>query len=172
MSFELDKDENIIFEARRSWFVLWSRIFWWIFSLIIPIIIFSVLSGIESFSFGPKENYFFMIIMLSWIFIIWNYIYIALTDHFLDILVITNKNIIDIEQKGLFSREISVISIAEIQDITTNIDGFIETLIGYGTLTIQSAGSNREFIVKNLHNPTEVRSKIKQAISGNIPLEK
>lgn len=171
MSFSLDKGENIIFEGRRSWFFLWSKISAWVFSLIIPIAIFSIFSAIESFNFGPKENYLFIIFLLAWLFIVWSFIFIALTDHFLDVLIITNKHIIDIEQKGLFSREISVISLSEIQDITTTIDGFTETVLGYGTLIIQSAGSSREFVIKYLHNPTQIRSKIKQAISGEVSVE-
>ena len=78
---------------------------------------------------------------------------------------------IDIEQKGLFTREVSIISLKDIQDTTTVITGFVATVVGFGHLIIQSAGSRREFVIKNLDKPSLVRAKIKEAISGEIPKE-
>jgi uncharacterized membrane protein YdbT with pleckstrin-like domain len=170
MSFSLDKDEYVIYEAKRNWVVLWSKTVGLFFSILIPIFVYSIFFALnDQESAGAQDHYLFMILLLTWLFIIWNLICVAWTDYYLDILVITNKNIIDIEQHGLFKREVSIIDLEDIQDITTVIDGFVRTVIGYGHLIIQSAGSRREFIIRNLDNPNLVRSKIKEAISGEVP---
>ena len=119
MSFKLNKDEYVIYEARRNWVVLFSKTIAWIFSILIPILIFSVFQSTNLISFGPKEDTLLMVFVMSWFFVVWNFVFTTWTDHFLDILIITNKHLVDIEQKGLFAREISVINLENIQDVTT-----------------------------------------------------
>jgi membrane protein YdbS with pleckstrin-like domain len=171
MAFHLDKDEYVIHESRRSWFVIWARTTVLVFSILIPIILLSILSAVSAINFGENEGALFMVIVLTWAFIVWNFIFVAWTDHYLDILVITNKHLIDIEQKGIFSRDIAVLQISKIQDINTEINGFIQTVLGYGNLNIQSAGYEKEFKLVNVDNPDLVRSKIKEAIAGEVPNE-
>jgi len=171
MSFHLDKNEYIIFEARRNWIVLWGKTIGLLFSILIPIFIFSLLGATNFVTFSGNKDALFMVFVLSWIFLVWNLMFVAWTDHYLDIFVITNKNLIDIEQKGIFNREVSVLSLDKIQDITTKVGGFVPTVIGYGDLFIQTAGSEKEFILKSIDKPNFVRSKIKEAISGEVSKE-
>lgn len=166
MTFKLNKNEYIIFEARRSWIVLFSKSIGWIFSILIPIFIFSIIESIEIITFSGNPNALLMIFVFTWIFIVWNFIFVEWTDYYLDILVITNKHLIDIEQKGLFVRDVAVTSLENVEDITTVITGFVATVIGYGDLKVQSAGAKTEFIIKDIDSPTLVREKIKEAITG------
>ncbi len=168
MSFKLDIDEHIIFQVRRSWFVLFEKTIALIFSILIPLILMSFVETTNTIKIGGNKEFFLMILMLSWIFVVWNLIFVVWTDYYLDIFVITNKHLIDIEQKGLFRREVSILNLKNIQDITTDITGLIATIIGFGDLKIQSAGSRREFIIKEINKPEMVRTKIKEAISGEI----
>lgn len=171
MSFELDKDEYIIYEARRSWIVLFSQTIGWIFSILVPLIFFSAIQSSDSIQFAGNENALLMIFLLSWVFVVWNAIFVIWTDYYLDILVITNKNLIDIEQKGLFTRDIAIVNLSNVEDVTTVVDGLVATLGLFGDLKIQSAGSETEFVLKKIHNPIFVRSKIREAISGDVPRE-
>lgn len=172
MSFELDKDEYVIYEARRNWVVLWGKTVGIIFSILIPILVFSIFLALKDQAGTTQEDqYLFMILLLSWLFVVWNFLFVAWTDFYLDILIITNKHLIDIEQKGIFSREVSILQLNKIQDITTEVSGFVPTVIGYGDLHIQSAANDKEFVIKNIDKPILVRSKIKEAISGEVPIE-
>lgn len=171
MSFELDKDEFVVYEARRSWIIIWWQVTVLSFSLVLPVIVVSFLNSIGGIFIAGNVNALFMIFLLTWCFMVWNLMFVAWTDHYLDILIVTNKNLIDIEQKGLFAREVSVLQLDKIQDITSSINGFTETVLGYGDLHIQSAGNDKEFVLKKINNPNLVRSKIKEAISGEVPRE-
>lgn len=168
MAFTLDKNEHVFHEERRSWFVLWVRTVAWIFSILIPIIIFSVIESLDFVQVDGNKDAFLMIFLLTWIFFVWNGIFIIWTDYYLDVFVITNKNLINIEQKGFFSREVAVLSLNKIQDITTELHGFIQTAINYGDIRVQSAGKEKEFVLHDINRPEFVRSKIKEAISGQI----
>ncbi len=172
MSFNLDKDENVVYEARRNWFYVWARSVTVFFSILVPIVLFAIFKSVDFIKIEGNSDALFMILILVWFFVAWNIIFIFWTNHFLDILVITNKHLIDIEQKGIFSREVSVIQLSKIQDITTDVNGFIPTIMSFGDLSIQSAGSHTRFVIKDLDNPDFVRSKIKQAISGEVPVDK
>ena len=165
MSFELDKDEKILFEIRRSWFVLFEETIGLLFSVLIPVILISFLESTNFISFSGNKEILLTIIILSWIFIVWNIIFIVWTNYYLDIFIVTNKHIIDIEQKSLFVREVSIVNLRNVQDITSEVNGLLATIIGFGDLNVQSAGENREFVIKTVTNPELIRSKIKQAIA-------
>ena len=74
--------------------------------------------------------------------------------------IITNKRIINIEQKGLFSREISELELDKIQDVSADIIGIIPTFLGYGDIYIQTAGETEKFIFKNIPDPYGVKDLI------------
>ena len=84
------------------------------------------------------------------------------TDYFLDMWIVTNERIINIEQRGLFSRVVSEMRLNQVQDISSHTHGFLETFLTYGDVTIQTAGEKLQFHFKNIDNPDDV----KIAISG------
>jgi hypothetical protein len=172
MAFTLDPNEYVFHEERRSWFTLWTRTITWLFSILIPIIIFSVIESLDFIKIEGNKDALLIVFLLSWIFFVWNGIFVIWTDYYLDVFVITNKNLINIEQKGFFSREVAVLSLDKIQDMTTELHGLVETAINYGDIRIQSAGKEKEFILHDINRPEFVRSKIKEAISGQMPIEK
>lgn len=95
-----------------------------------------------------------------WLLILWIMFFMEWTDYYLDLWVITNKRIIDAEQKGFFHREVTSFLYGQIQDITVETRGLIETFFKFGTLHIQTAGHNREIVIRDAHHPEEARSLI------------
>ncbi len=82
-----------------------------------------------------------------WLMVLWVYGFVLWTEYYLDMWVVTDKKVIDANQKSLFSREVSTVEIEKIQDVTVDVDGLIATIFGYGTLKIQTAGDAREFVM-------------------------
>lgn len=82
-----------------------------------------------------------------------------LVDYYLDMWVITNQRILDIEQKGFFSREVSEIPISRVQDVTIEVHGIIRTLLGYGTIRLQTAGE-REFNIRDVPRLERIKEVI------------
>ena len=54
---------------------------------------------------------------------------------------VTDEHIVDMDQLGLFQRTISTLRLSRVQDISVRVKGPIQTLMQYGTITIQTAGS-------------------------------
>jgi uncharacterized membrane protein YdbT with pleckstrin-like domain len=87
--------------------------------------------------------------------VLWTGIFLRWTDHYLDVWIVTPERIIDIDQNGLFNREVSSIRFERVQDITTEVNGLIATFLGYGDLHVQSAGERREIMMRGAQQPSE-----------------
>ena len=60
-------------------------------------------------------------------------------------LIVTDRNITQVLQSGLFSRKTSQLNLYSVEDVTAVEDGFISTMFGFGTLTIETAGEQANF---------------------------
>ncbi|MFT5280981.1 MAG: hypothetical protein ACI9AR_000428 [Flavobacteriaceae bacterium] len=97
---------------------------------------------------------------MVWLLLLWIGFFVAWTNYFLDIWIITNKRIIDVDQKGLFRREIATLQVEHIVDMKIITPGFWGSILGYGSIEIQTAGAEKEFTIKNVRRPEEVKQKI------------
>lgn len=98
------------------------------------------------------EN-FFMLAIWIFSFLIW-------VDYYFDIWIITNERIVNIEQKGLFTRHVSELRYNKIEDITTEVTGFIPTVLNFGDVQIQTAAEQAEFRFRTISDPYHIKSVI------------
>jgi uncharacterized membrane protein YdbT with pleckstrin-like domain len=160
----IEKGEKIIFEIRRHSFVLFTRMLSVFMLTIIPAFLIKIVGQLNiAVTFGDKSALTVVVFFYAfWILIMWIVAFVFWTDNHLDVWVITNKKIIAIEQKGLFNREISYIHFDKVQDITTEVHGITATILDYGEIHIQTAGEQKEFIMKNIKDPKKSREKINE----------
>lgn len=90
----------------------------------------------------------------------WLFFFSQFTDYYLDIDIVTDDRILDIEQRGLFNRVISELNLARIQDVHSEVKGIISTMFNYGTVHIQTAGEEENFVFEKVADPNGVRQKI------------
>lgn len=95
------------------------------------------------------------------------FFYSAFTSFYLDLLIITNDRLLDVDQHGLFARTVSEMNLAQVQDITTEIKGFLPTFFNYGNLIIQNAGAMTKFHLKNVRSPNKLREVILQLVDAD-----
>ncbi len=60
-------------------------------------------------------------------------------------LIITNKNLTQIVQHGLFNRQVSELSMADVEDVTAHKKGFFANFFDYGGLLVETAGETENF---------------------------
>lgn len=72
--------------------------------------------------------------------------------------IMTNQRFLMISQKGLFSRKVSDIGLDHIQTMNYQIEGLEETLLGFGTITIQTYMGDIE--IKHVHHPAKTQKKM------------
>ena len=158
--FRINTNENILASYRRHWLMLFGDIFY-IFLMALGI----AFSAVMIKQFFPAVFSSLYLSLTIWFILLlyhglWIAFFVKLADYWLDTWVITNERIIDVEQKGLFKREVSEFKLDKIQDVSVDVSGVIQTLFGYGNVQIQTAGSDRIFLFKTVPNPQEIKNKI------------
>ncbi len=76
-----------------------------------------------------------------------------------DRIIATNQKVAQVLYKSIFSRKVSQLDIADVQDVTVTQDGILAHAFNYGTLVIETAGEQQNYTFT--HTPEPVRfSKI------------
>src|SRR5690606_17314923 len=79
-------------------------------------------------------------------------------DWYFSVCVVTDQRFIQIKQKGLFKRAVGDISLNHIQTMNYDIIGIEETLLGFGTITIQTYLG--DIVISHVHHPARTQKKI------------
>ncbi len=100
------------------------------------------------------------ILIFMWSILSWIYLAEKYTKYALNFWILTNKRIIESELLKLFDRRLSTLGLEEIEDVTVEVSAVFENLIGWGTLEVQTAGTSREFLAKDILSPIKVQRAI------------
>ena len=159
---ELATDEQVQLVKRKHWFIIFAELSAYGIIFLIPFFAYIFISGNE-ITLGNQiillelETSLFIFIASAWTLLIWMRAVGVWTDYYLDVWMVTDKRIIDIEQKSFFHRQTSVFRIERIQDITIETRGIIATLLNFGDIHVQTAGESQEFVMLGIANPKYVR---------------
>lgn len=155
---DINPEEKIFLKVRRHKLVLIFESFFLIFFLVLPPVLFWISE--QTVAIKGNDLALFTAIYSAILLIGWMIFFIIWTNYYLDVLIVTDKRIIDVEQKGFFRREVSTVRLENIEDITVNISGILATLLDYGMLKIQTAAESREFLIHDVPKPNQVKSVI------------
>ncbi len=68
-------------------------------------------------------------------------------------LIITNKNVVQVLQKGLFTRQVSELSMANIEDVSSFQRGVFATMFNFGRMVVETAGEQNNFVFSYCPKP-------------------
>jgi len=77
-----------------------------------------------------------------------------------DVLVVTSLRLVDVDQRGVFTRIVSEAPLTSIQDVSWSRKGMLETLFRVGTVRVQTAGTQSAIEVHRIANPERVNDAI------------
>ena len=151
------KDEKLILFLRRHPIILVGKWLLYLLLATIPILLYFFLSYTYPQILESKISYPFLFLLASVYYLyVLLFLFNAYIDYQLDVWIVTNQRIINIEQKGLFNREIAEHSLERIQDVSGLQKGIFETFFSYGDVHVQTAGEIQRFIFRQVDNPFEV----------------
>lgn len=78
-------------------------------------------------------------------------------------LLVTDRSLVQIVQKTLFIRRVSRLSMSNVEDVNEEQRGILASIFNYGTLTVQTAGTEDNFIFTLCPNPTGLADRIIEA---------
>lgn len=90
----------------------------------------------------------------------WMFLFQRFIEYWLDVLIITDKRILDIDQSGLFSRTVSELRLYRTQDVTAEIKGFWHTIFDFGDIYVQTAAEVERFHMQDIAHPNKVAKMI------------
>ena len=159
---KLLENEKIVLMQRRHWFVMVIEGLPLFLIALIPLalVIILIILFPQTITFLVQYWEFTVFYSFSWLALLWMLFFIAWTNYYLDVLIVTNKRIIDIEQVSLFTRDIAELRLENIQDIKVEVVGLIQSFLKMGNLHIQTAGQNKEVFLKNIPQAYEVKNAI------------
>lgn len=77
-----------------------------------------------------------------------------------NVLAITTRRVIDIDQHGFFERNVAETTFDKIQDVRYTIRGLWPTIFRFGTIIIQTAGSTTNLELESVQHPFELQQLI------------
>jgi len=137
-----------------------------------------ILSSIFFFIFLFVLNFFIqsffnlgqiLIINIFFIVFILSYIWFHVLNWYFNVGIVTSKRVIDIDFYAILYKEITVARLGKIEDITVKSGGYFESLFDYGSIFVQTAGTeaNIEFIdVPYPSDATQMINKLLNKIHG------
>ncbi|MGI9027734.1 MAG: PH domain-containing protein [Candidatus Saccharimonadales bacterium] len=78
-------------------------------------------------------------------------------------LIITNDNVTQVAQVGLFHRKVSELSMENVEDVTAHQKGLFQTLFNYGRLHVETAGEQDNYNFHYCPNPNAYAKAIQDA---------
>ncbi len=152
--------EKILRVIHRHWFDIAVH-----YALIVVVVILQIVSIVfaEHIAalFGLTAMMPLMLFVHSGIILLlWFFGFVIWIDYWLDVWVVTDQRVINIEQRGLFSRHVSELHFHTVQDVTTQVHGFIPTLLNFGDVEVQTASERTRFLFRRVPDPYSIKAMI------------
>jgi uncharacterized membrane protein YdbT with pleckstrin-like domain len=77
--------------------------------------------------------------------------------HF-SVFIVTDQRFIQITQKGLFHRAVADLGLSQIQSVNYEVSGIQETLLGFGTIKMQTYVG--DLTIHDVHHPARIQKRI------------
>jgi uncharacterized membrane protein YdbT with pleckstrin-like domain len=159
-----EKDEQTILVVRRHFIAVILHIFLSLVYFLIPIVILFLVftflvAGLEELPHFPLIILGVTVYYLLW----WLLFFKHIVDWYLDAWIITDRRLLDVEQRGFFSHTVSELRLDKIQDVTVEIKGFLPSIFHFGDIYAQTAAAVQRFTLEDIPSPEKVRNVVLQA---------
>jgi hypothetical protein len=83
---------------------------------------------------------------------------------YFSVFIVTDQRLIQITQKGLFNRSVIDMRLNQIQMANYQIAGLQETLLGFGTIMMQTFVG--DLVIHEIHHPARIQKKLLEILRG------
>jgi len=155
------EDEKIIIFTRRHIISMLGPILMVLAMVLVPILIVAMIYSANQDAFSGIVLNFLVIGGSIYYLVVVTFAFIEWISYYYDIFIVTEDEIIDISQEGIFDRRITEVTLLRVQDVSAHVRGFWATLFSYGDVVAESAGENtKTYIIDSIPNPIAVAEKI------------
>lgn len=152
-------DEKVILFVRKHWISFWGFIGLTLGMVFIPLIFLIILIVLLPDFFIAFRSPIILTGSAYLLFVL-AFFLVGWIDYYFDIVIVTDSRIVDIHQRGLFSRDIDELDLLHVEDVSAKTKGVLATLFHYGNVYVQTAGTNRNFEFESVPYPQKMSRQI------------
>src|SRR3989344_642308 len=98
----------------------------------------------------------YVVMVSAYFLLIIPFFTVGFIDYYYDLLIVTDRRLLDIDQNSLFSRSVNELALEQIEDVAASNNGILRTLFDFGDVTVQSAGTKEKFIFRGVACPRQI----------------
>lgn len=163
MHFEEQREgEKILMVIRKHWIVYFKLLVIFFFIFPFPVLmLFFVLN--TYFQGAMSQNALVGVQIFSSLYLAYGFAFLIVIwiDEAFDLFILTNERLVDVTQVNFFRRMVATTPLNQIQDSTSHVGGFWQTILGYGNIEVQTAaGSASMFFIDRVPHPDRIAHAI------------
>ncbi|HSX16362.1 MAG TPA: PH domain-containing protein [Candidatus Saccharimonadales bacterium] len=149
-------DEEVLYVFRKHPFVMRAGIVWGSLGLLVGPLYTLILTYVHANS--PPSLTFFYLSFLASLGLAGLLFFPSWMSWYYSVFIVTNQRFIQITQKGFFHRSVVDMGLNQIQMVNYEISGLQETLLGFGTIMMQTFVG--DLVIHYLHHPQHIQKRI------------
>ena len=157
-----DNDEKILILLRKSVVVNINWVTVAFILLLLPLFVSPPLSKLTYMGMRVINPGFMLALNLFWYIFTIGFIFQNFLAWYFDVLMVTNKKVIDIDQS---CTDVSETTLSNVQDVSSKVKGTWGVVLDIGDIFIQTSAEQREFEFLDVSNPSKVRDEIADLVA-------
>ena len=141
-------DEEVLFVFRKHPVVMRKGLIFFMLAILLGTVPALIKPEISFFFGGLAAGFILGLIVFLPSWIGWYY----------SIFIVSDQRLIQITQKGLFNRSVVDLGLNQIQMVNYQIAGLQETLLGFGTILMQTYVG--DLVIHDVHHPAKIQKKL------------
>ena len=159
--FDTQKEgEDVLLITRRHWIVYLPPFIIGTLVLIFCIVFYSQMDKVNVIENNESIQAITTVTLSIFMLFTILFVYISWLVHYLNFQLVTNQNLVDVDQHSLFSRQISELNLEDIQDVSATQHGIMQSIFHYGDIIVQTAGEKMNFTCEKIKDPYDNARKI------------
>lgn len=153
-------DEEVLYVFRKHPIVMRKGLILGSFGLLVGPLYTLILTYVHA-SNPPSMNFFYLSFVAS-IVIAAVLFFPSWMSWYYSVFIMTNQRFIQITQKGFFHRSVVDMALGQIQMVNYEVSGLQETLLGFGTIMMQTFVG--DLVIHYLHHPEHIQKRILEVL--------
>ena len=133
----------------------------WVINSIVLLVVLFFLNFFFFNFFTASQTFFANFFGLAFIFA---YIWFNFLSWFFNVGIITSERVVDIDFHAVIYKEVTETQLSKVEDVTAKSGGFFASIFNFGTVFVQTAGTEVNIEFPNIPKPAEVTKIINSLI--------
>ena len=105
-----------------------------------------------------------LVFLLFWYSITFTYAFINFLYWFFNVHIVTNERIVDVDWRSIIYHKTSATRMTKVQDVSWIRSGVLAGFFDYGTINVQTAAEEENFIFENVPYPELISQKLQELV--------